>query len=427
MSLRYYFYFFVFFNYLNLISSNNLSIKVDEATREPVKLFIGITNIDKKEYTTLVKILEKSFKWSDQFNVVLKKLPKLNKNLLEILFERGYHFVLLINVDKNSGKIKCRFYDLSDSSKVAEKSFNHSFSINDVYKFADSLWIKLFQEQNSFSSQIAFIRKLNNEAKNSVICICDYDGSNLKAISDPGNYVGLYCGNLTFKNQLFCSEFTRDRVQLISINEMGSKKKILFNLSGTIVGISLLNQNEAIYCRSGDIWKFYYDSEKKKAIHTKLIGNDGKNFYPILLKNGDIIFCSDSKKLWNDLTKRSKKYPGPYICYYKKDSDNYQIFCHGYCLSPSYSQKNNQIVYSKSINGVFQLVIYDLKNNKNQQITFDHANKFDPVWSPCGNYIAFCYQHKNKSQIAVENILTRKRHYITSETNWCSNPAWLSK
>ena len=71
-----------------------------------------------------------------------------------------------------------------------------------------------------------------------------------------------------------------------------------------------------------------------------------------------------------------------------------------------------------------QLFTYDLNNHKEEQITFGAGNKIDACWSPCGNYLLFCYQNNKLSRIARVHVVVKEINFITPETDFCSYAAW---
>lgn len=441
-------YLLLFFlsSYFKYINCSDLIIKMqnDEAKKAPMKIFFGILNDKDKKLVQIISSVQKMLNSTNQFDVVLDNFetPK-TKSDINNLFDKGYSLAIFFNYDKENN-IQWRLYDTADSIMLKGKNFtknnvisesidnlNFDFSKNrekfleSIKKFASQIWYELTQHESSFASKIAYIKKIKNFEKNnnSIVCICDYDGKNVQVISEPGNFIGLYW-DLNEKNKrLFCSEFTRYNVRLISLG-INKKKYPLFSFPGTCVGISLSkDNNEAVYCRSGEIWHYCYDVNEKKGKHIRLINNDGKNFYPILLKNGDVIFCTDSKKLINNCF--LNKAVGPQIGIYKANEKSIELLTDGgYCISPSFSSLKNKLLYSKKINGIFQIFEYDLATKIHKQITNGKGNKIDASWSPCGNFIVFNYKLGKVSRIAIFNINLNKINFITPKNKICYSPAW---
>ncbi len=395
--------------------------------RKAMALLLAVTPEGDTEMLRIAAIMAQNLERSGQFKVTIKgfttprTLDQLNQ-----LFDKQYPLEIFLSQDDNHRSIGWRIYDVHDGQLVQGKKYAkrgtslHGYADN----LTDELWPELTQQASSFSSKIAYVKRKQSTSKRqrSVVCAANTDGSDEQEfIKTPGTYVSVYWHHDKNNPCLFCSEFTRFNVRLISATPQG-KKKIVLNVRGTSVGISISHDNnKAVYCRSGTIWEYRYDALQKQGIHTPLIKNGGKNVSPTLLENGDIIFCSDSVHL-------RKGHPharGPQICRYNaQDRSVTLLTTEGYCVGPSYCARNQKIAYSKRIDGIMQLCVYDCRTQINQQLTFDAGKKIDCCWSPCGNFLVFCYQQGRESRIAVMHVVMKKRTFITPAQNYCSCPSW---
>lgn len=395
----------------------------------PMKILLAVIPDTDEQLGEIVNLLAKTLSFSGQFEVSVENFNSVkNKKEITDLFNAGYSLIIFFNHSEDKKSIEWRLYDATEAIMIKGVKMHKRGDLKRgyAYNLADDIWQELTKQKSSFSSKIAFIKRkeIIGAKQTSVICVCDFDGSNqFEFINTPGTYLGLYWDLNPEKHRFYCSEFTKYNVRLVSFN-INKNKKVIFNFKGTCVGISLSNDyNRAIYCRSGDIWEFIFNSQSNSAEHKKLIKNDGKNIYPILLDNSDVIFCSDSKKL----TRNLKKSKGPQICYYNSKDKSIELITEdGYCIAPSYCKLNNKIAYSKQVDGVYQIFIYDLTNRAHKQVTFDNYNKMDSCWSPCGNYIVFCSQLGKLSKIAVFNLKLKKTYYLTTDKDYCICPSWSS-
>ncbi len=412
---------FVLFSF-SLFSS--LRIEMDgehQSLKAPMKLLLAIAS-DDDELTELAKIIQDNFQRSGQFVVTvdIQEHPK-TKSEVKKIFSSGYSLVTFLNQADNNKSFEWRLYDAVEAHMVKGKKVPKSFSLrSQANSLSDDLWYTLTHQPSSFSSKIAYTKKLTGAHRHqSSICFSNADGSDSQIfIAAPGTYVGLYWHKDGGEPLLFCSEFTRFNVRLISFTPT-AQKKIVLDLNGTCVGISLSDDtSKALYCRSGDIWLYAYDSAIKRGSHKCLIKNDGKNMSPILLPNNDIIFCSDSHKL-------SPKFRGPHIYLYSPSTGTTkQLTKDGFCVGPAYCPRTQKLAYSKRVNGTMQIYLYDMKTDKHIQLTTDKGDKLDCCWSPCGTYLAFCHQQNRTSRIATMHAVLKKRFYITPENQYCSCPAW---
>src|SRR5690606_10449380 len=140
------------------------------------------------------------------------------------------------------------------------------------------------------------------------------------------------------------------------------------------------------------------------------------NISPTISADGNTIyFCSDFQ------TGR----PQIYVYHIKKKKLE-RLTTGGYCASPNYSDKRNAVDYAKMDGVAMQIFVYDLTQKIHTQITYDGGNKEECSWSPCGNYLLFSVENNDKSRIAMHNLLTQKRSYLTAQSTYCNYPAWSS-
>lgn len=400
----------------------------DHATIKAMPLLLAITPENDKELYAIAQILAKNLERSGQFTVTLKGLQEPSKKSeLEAIFDTGYPLQIFLSHADGGKSIAWRLYDVADKHLVKGRKCTkrgilaHGYADN----LADDIWPVLTSQPSSFSSKLAYVKKRTTpgqkDRQRSIVCIANSDGSHEQVIiPQMGTYVSLYW-HLDKNNPcIFCSEFTRNNVRFASANLKGQKRTVL-DLKGTCVGISLSpDSSKAVYCRSGTIWEYSYDPNTMQGVHRILISNDGNNVSPTLLPSGDVIFCSDAASL----CKGAKSYGPKLFKYSARDKSSTMLTKDGYCVGPSYCKAHDKIAYSKKVNGVMQLFVYDTIKQSDVQITFDAGNKIDCGWSPCGNYVVFCYQNGRTSRIAVTHIALKKRTFITPAHEHCSSPAW---
>lgn len=402
----------------------------DGVKREPLQLLLAIVvpakdqSVD-KETSELARLLANNLQRSGQFKVTITQcISPSSQSELNTVLDAAYPLKIFLNKEGDH-HYAWRLYDVHDrvlikGMKYAKRGkYIHSYADN----IADEIWPILTKQAGGFSTKIGYVKRKHTTSKRqrSVVCVVNSDGSHeQELIKKLGTYVGLYWHHDKGNPCLFCSEFTRYNVRLISANFQG-RKKVVLNVPGTCVGISVSHDNNrAVYCRSGTIWQYTYYPAEQKSEHRVLIKNDGKNVSPTLLENGDVIFCSDSHKI-----KQGIKAHGPQICHYHADDGSITLLTkEGYCVGPSYCPRTRKVAYSKKVHGTMQLWVYDFHTNESRQITTDPGNKIDCCWSPCGNYILYCHQQGNDSRIAMIHVAMKKRTFITQPKEYCACPSW---
>ncbi|HVX00049.1 MAG TPA: hypothetical protein VHA52_06420, partial [Candidatus Babeliaceae bacterium] len=278
-------------------------------------------------------------------------------------------------------------------------------------RVAQGIWQELMGDNGSFGSRLGYIKKITDRAnqQRSEIWICDPLGIEHERLVAQGK---IYVAPYWISNQILFSEFTQSNVRLMSYSLKTRKLKPLWNLSGTVAGVCCNKQGkECLYGRSGGIWHYIFDDTAKQGKHKLLIKEQGICSSPCWLPNGEIVYgCQGVIKI-----------------YKPKDNNAYRrLTDDGYCVGPNYSEIAHSVVYSKEVKGIMQLFCYSFDTQKHEQVTFDAGNKIDPCWSPCGQYIAYCYRFEKSSSIVTIHIGTKKSHTLTQTDDYCSYPAWSS-
>lgn len=358
-------------------------------------------------------IVKKDIERSGQFNVELMhtKAPTHKKEITE-LFHQGYPLVLFIDEYKKDAitGIEWRLYDATQAHMVKGKKQELTGTIHQqAHALSNGIWHELMGGQkNSFSTRIAYIKRDKNKLGKRIshLCTCDWLGEDTHVVCSSARILVApsWYKNQHEEEQMFFSEFTPKNVRCMKLDKQGNKIP-MFDLDGTCVGISVQGNN-AVYCRSGSLWKYTYDEKLKRGIHERLIHQEQPCTHPTVLDTHDIIYCSGGTIFqWEHANKKSRA-----------------LTQDGYCVAPDVHEQS--IVYSRRINGIMQLMILDQSTGTIEQLTHDAGDKVDPRWSPCGQYIVFCVEKGHTSRIAIIHRTTGAFYYLTAATDHCSYPAW---
>lgn len=416
---------------------NLIQTTVNATSHAKIKCLMLSLNED-PIFLQLAKVIQFDLEFTDQISVELKKTDTEPDNkVLANLFKNDVSlcgFLKEESVDKNNNDsriISVTMKEPSSGQSVFQKKFkfNDKSIVCDAHAISDILLPALTGQHGPMLSTLAYCKQLSNKCK--AICISDYACKQEKVLY-TSHRINLAPRWHTQAPVLFFSQITRENSKLMSIDIMSNSLKVVCPYDGLNMQPSFSEDgSKAILCMSGkkNSELYLYDQnickKLKKKIFTQLTNNGENNVSPCYLPNNDVVFCSDFET----------GQPQIYLLDTKNKTTKRVTNGKGYCAAPSYCKKNNSIVFCRLVNGYFQLFTMDLDNKKatEKQLTFDNASKQEPVWSECGNYIAFSvdYLHpkayKNVPQIAVLNTTSKKTKILTFDDKPKSFPCWTGK
>lgn len=435
---------------MNIAASNetqeqdtNISVSVAPKEHAKCNLFFGVVGKPSKELRSMVEIIKKDLEFSGQFNVTLVQIETVHtKQEIEGLSAKGYGLAIFINDAEKYcgtnqkmrskdcmgsppevGSLEWRVYDTAQVAMLKGAKYSKRGSVlrGWAHNISDALWSTLAGQDGFFSTKIAYCKDVHRPKKKKIkhIYVADYDGSNEQEIINlPTVNVAPRWNNDSKTPMLFYSEYTNSNVRLVAV-KMDKKRKLASNFDGVnMLPAFSADGKQVAYCAShgdGNCQLYYYEPNcLGHSTFRKLTHNQGNNVSPNFSADGkSLFFCSDYQT------------GKPQIYRYDFANDAIERLTHdGYCASPSYCPSQNKLAYSKMIHGTMQLFAYDVETQEHTQLTFDRGNKEECSWSPCGNFLLFSYELGIKSRIALLNVVTNKRQFLTSEKQVCSYPCW---
>ena len=395
------------------------SVSVAPKEHAKLKLLLVMVGEQKQELKNILDVVKKDLEFSGQFSVDIELAEHVaHKKEVAGLFTRGYSLALFFNATDSNDGIEWRLYDTTQIVMLkGSKAQKRGMVLRGwAHNVSDAVWLALTGQEGFFSTKIAYCKEVSIKRKKKVnhVCVTDYDGSNEEPLDSKSTVHVALRWNKDRKNPLlFYSEFTNSNVRLMAVN-MHKKRRVASDYDGVNMLPAFSGDGKrVVYCASrgkGTCQLYCYDKGELK----KITSNQGNNVSPTFSDDGSKIFyCSDYQT------------GAPQIYCYDTDR-NVQVCLTdgGYCASPSFCGKQNRVAYSKIVNGIMQLCIYDLITKEHTQLTFDAGHKEESSWSPCGNYLIFSVEQGAKSRIAMLNLITNDRQYITPPSAICSYPAW---
>lgn len=401
-------------------SGTGVDVHVAAQQHAKFKLLIGMLG-DSVHLQPMAQQIKKDFEWSGQFDVSVHKVPPIkSKADVELLAQEGYPLVLFLNVKSNEKSIEWRLYDARRVAMIAGKDYQKRGTVERgwAHNVADEIWPSLTGQEGIFSSKLAYCKDVAPKKKGcrklKYICVADFDGSNEQfLVTTPTINMAPRWNSDTENPLLFYSESTASNIRLMSMTMQG-KRSTASNFDGLNMCPAFSQDGtKVVYCASrgnGSCQLYYYGKGEFK----RLTHNNGNNISPTFSPDGSkIYFCSDFKT------------GKPQIFTYSFQNATLETITDaGSCFCPSYCQKKGLVAYSKLINGYTQLFLFDEAAKTHRQITFDATNKDECNWSPCGTFLTFSVEKGMSSRIALMNVLTNERRFITPEGTQCSYPTW---
>lgn len=404
-------------------SCATIMMSASHVNATPMKLFVGI--IDKKQNAheksqNFLSDFKRCIDWSGRFTLKVAHLEHepTKKSEIQALFKNEYDCALFLSIDEEHAVVEWRIYDTAMGAMIQGKR-----QALDAYFLATDIMRILTNEPQIFLSKIAY-RKRDSRKGVSSLVMTDFDGSCKKTLIESRRILVSPQWNNDQENPLLLfSEFTPTNVRLMMADMLG-RTGVVLDVDGTTAGVSYAplsdkgqSDNCVVYCHSGDIWYHHYDIKKKKSMHTRIIHEKATCSSPTLLENGDVLYCSK----------------GSIKRYYAATKNSEIIIGNGYCVSPSYSPVAKKIAYSKKVQGLMQIFVFDMIKGTHEQVTFEdkkkgskdfRSSKMDPCWAPDGIHLALYWERQDKQRIAILDTSTKQYEFITSEYEQCSYPAW---
>jgi TolB protein len=436
MKQRFLIFIFISFNFTCLADhQSSVTVSSEAAKREKMPILIGIVGKKNEELLPVASFL-KGILRCDQYKTVgfLATEQQFERTPAQWTIKklaRQYPIALFLSLSRDGKTLEWRLYDTQNASMVKGQRFarkDYTFRLQAEH-LADELWPTLTGQPGFFSTRIAFCKEVPNKKIRGLKQMClispyaNPAQEQYTELRDQLMFGKLFAprwNNDTGKPLLLYSESTLSNVRLMSV-DLQRKRRVVSNFEGlNILPTFSTDGKRVVYCLSHDglsqLYLYEFDTQNKQASLKRLMCNQGNNISPVLCENGDIVFCSDNNTR------------GPQICYYHAETNMIdRLTSGGYCACPSMCAHNNVLAYCKLTDGVMQVFLYDMKTKKHEQITFDYSNKEECTWSPCGTYLAFTVDDGKSSRIAVLNLLTKERSFITPANERCIYPSWSPK
>lgn len=414
-------------------AKNSMTLSVSSQQYQKMPLLIGIVQED-DELNQLAQLVKKMLDRTNQrtsgFAVSMRALEKTpSKKEITRLAREGFPLIVFISRAKQSKGFEWRLYDAQPARMVKGKQFAaNEYGVRAYAEhMADQLWPLLTAQEGVFSTRIAYCKEEivpGKLPKKAICCAPLYLDASKDAVNqfeqvlvDRGMVFAPRWNNDIHDPLVLYSQTTRSNVCLMAVDLNGGRRMV-----SNFDGVNMLpsfspDGKQVVFCKSdggkSKLYAYQKNPETGQPVLECLTDNGGNNVSPSVCEDGDVIFCSDAYSR------------APQICHYHALTKQVEkLTSGGYCAAPSYCPKNKKIAYTKLVNGWMQIMVYDPATKEHTQLTSDRGNKQECSWSPCGSYVAFSVEEGVKSRIAVLNLQTDERSYLTPPGMRCRFPSW---
>lgn len=411
--MKYLFFSIIFL--FNFVHSLQINLKAEQ--HEKMKLLIGLVGQITSDLRLFAENLKNDLEFSGQFNISILEFDKLKtKNEIKDLANKDFIFALFINKLSGHG-VAWRLYDTMQATMIkGKKLYQKNSSFNALaHKLADELSPDLTGRESSFFACISGCKKVNKKHTHLHIFHPTEMVNNLcksqAIVTDPTTLL-LTKWHPTI-TKIYYSKHGKFNVKLMSVNE-SKQKSIVANFDGINMPPTISEKGRIVIpvtiSGKGRLFEYIFDSVKHKGTFKPITRTNIHAICPTFVNEDILVFCAI-----DELCK-------PKIAILNKDKVEYIPGLNGLC--PCYSSKNNMIAYCKKEDNYYQVFTYDLNTKESKQITKCNTDKDGCSWSPCGSYILFSCEKKNKSRIATFNIWTNLMQYLTPENEDWTSPSW---
>ena len=350
------------------------------------------------------------------FNLV-KEGPKLEPGKIDFEgWQKNGADILItavISLKEENVQMVASVYEVEPKRPIFQKSYRsspescrllaHEFVSDFIYRFTGDPGIA--------KTKIAFA---NNASGSKEIYLIDYDGSNLKQLTNDKSLAILPRWSPDGKEIVYTT-YRQGNPDLYLYSMESGKSRSFSARKGLNSAASFSPDGTTLIATlSHEGYPNLYLLDREGKILRRLTNGSYADTSPCFSPDGHkILFVSDR--------------PGwPQIYMMDMDGSNVKrITDSGYCDSPVWSPRGDQIAYSKGSNrGSHQIFIDDLSTGNTFQLTQNSANNENPSFSPDGRFIIYTSSRDKKRELFISSIDGAVQKEIGEIKGESFTPAW---
>jgi len=319
----------------------------------------------------------------------------------------------LLEPDGLNFNMKFHLFDLVEQKHIVGKQYEGPLQTlrSAVHRMADEILLQITGEKGVHNTKIAYAVA---QGTGKEICISDFDGANIKQITQNQS-INLSPTWSPEGRRIAFTSYLRRNPDLYLIDLDGKNLQPLSRYPGLNVSPTWSPDGKKIALMMGMEGKSdIYLMDPNGGNPRRLTKGHGNEASPTWSPDGEwIAFVSDRSG-------------SPQIYVMAQDGSKVRrlTFEGSYNTQPSWSPKGDRIAFCARAEGRFEISTIGIDGSGLRRMTSSSGHNESPSWSPDGRYIAFSSTRAGAPKIFIMNANGFNQRALTSSKGGESSPAW---